>query len=139
MQQPIPIQAIQLVGAERTHHTASLFGTAFPLLLEPCVYATATDLSSLYDGGYWLMYRLSNGAFYMHPESSGCFPVVAENGYAGSLSPQAFGITCCLYAYSRLSFLQQYDIAQVFSQHYHMLRDYMLEHPEAQQILRAID
>jgi hypothetical protein len=54
------------------------------------------------------------------------------------VSPDAFGITVCLYAYSELSFGDD-RLAQVWAQHYHLLREYASRHPEAKLIHRAID
>ena len=49
--------------SQRLSITAELFGTNFPLLLEPAVFNFAGQLSSDYQGGYWLFYLLSNGGF----------------------------------------------------------------------------
>ena len=119
----------------RIQHTHDLFQANFPLSLEPLVYTFAGNLSNNYNGGYWEFYTLSNGGFYMAPDSDKPFNVCCENGYEGTLSADAFGITCCLYAYSHLSFTDE-----VFIDHYYWLREYMLDsHPEAEAILKAID
>ena len=118
----------------RIQHTHDFFGIHFPLSLEPLVYTFAGNLAESYNGGYWEFYTLSNGGFYMAPSSSEHFKVCCENGYEGSLSADALGITVCLYAYSHLSFSDE-----VFIEHYHWLRDFMLEHPEAEEILKAVD
>ena len=62
-----------------------------------------------------------------------------ENGFEGTLSADAIGITACLYAYSHLSFTDSPDFAEKCAQQYHLLREFMLEHPEAKAILKAID
>ncbi len=67
------------------------------------------------------------------------FQVVCMNGYEGTLSGDAFGIVVCLYAYSELSFSSVPDLVEVCAEQYHLLREYMFEHPEAEAILRAID
>jgi hypothetical protein len=123
---------------ERVTHTARLFGFHFSLHLEPLVYATADHLSADYQGGYWHFYRLSNGGFYMAAKADTAFQVVCENGFAGDMSADAFGLTACLYAYSRLSFSGML-IADACAQHYHWLRDYALDHEEAEAIIRATD
>ena len=64
--------------------------------------------------------------------------MVCENGYEGQLSADAFGITVCLYAYSRLSFSGML-IADMCAQQYHLLRAYALEHAEVEGILAAVD
>lgn len=130
----------QLVDDEqRIEQTARLFGIHFPLRLEPAVYALAGKLSPDYNGGYWEFYTLSNGGFYMAPYADQDFQVICHNGYAGDLSADALGITVCLYAYSHLSFSDIAGFAETCAQQYHWLREYMLDHPEAQSILAAID
>jgi len=116
----------------------ALFGSNFPMQLEPLIYNLASNMAENYNGGYWEFFILDNDGFYMAPGAGGPFKVSCSNGYEGTLSADAFGITVCLYAYSLLSF-EKGDMAQVYAQHYHWLRDYMLDHPEAEYILRAID
>ena len=118
----------------RIQHTHDLFDINFPLSLEPLVYTFAGKLAEEYNGGYWEFYTLSNGGFYMAPSSDKQFNVCCENGYEGTLSADALGITVCLYAYSHLSFTDE-----VFIDHYYWLREYMLDHDEAEDILKAID
>jgi hypothetical protein len=118
--------------------TADLFGVYFPLQLEPFVFAITSKLSEDYSGGYWHFYRLSNGGFYLAPDSDRKFQVVSENGHECFMSGDALGLTACLFAYSNLSFGQG-DFADVCAQHYHLLREYMFEQAEARDILRAID
>ena len=89
-------------------------------------------------GGYWEFYSLSNCGFYMAPKSDSIFHVSCENGFEGNLSADALGITACLYAYSHLSFSDD-DFAETCARHYHLLREYMLEHSEVGGILGAID
>ena len=83
------------------------------------------------------MISLSNGGFIMCPESDKPFHVSCMNGYEGTLSADAFGITVCLYAYSNLSFSE--DLADVCGEQFHLLREFMFHHPEYQAILAAID
>lgn len=130
----------QLIDDEqRIEHTAELFGVHFPLRLEPAAYALAGKLSPDYNGGYWEFYTLSNGGFYMAPYADHAFQVACDNGYEGCLSGDAFGIAVCLYAYSHLSVSDIEGFAETCAQQYHWLREYMLDHPEAQSILAAID
>ncbi|MBK5930665.1 antirestriction protein [Halochromatium salexigens] len=124
------ITKTEVPESSRIKETARLFGYAFPLKIEPTIYHLADDLSQDYHGGYWQFWRLSNLGFYMAPTYPATFEVQAENGYQGTLSTDAFGITCCLYAYSHLSGL---------AEHYHALRAYVWEHAEAGGIVRAID
>lgn len=123
---------------QRISHTARLFGLNFPMRLEPFIYAMAEEMGHEYRGGYWQFYKLSNDGFYMAPDSDTQFKVSCENGYEGSMSADALGITACLYAYSHLSFGDG-AFAETCAQHYHLLRECMLEHTEAGVILQAID
>ena len=124
----------KIANNQRIQHTHDLFEINFPLSLEPLVYTFAGNLAESYSGGYWEFYSLSNGGFYMAPGSDKPFKVSCENGYEGTLSADALGITVCLYAYSHLSFSDE-----VFINHYHWLREYMLDHNDAEVILKAID
>ena len=123
---------------QRINHAAGLFGIHFPMRLEPFIYAITDKLAHDYNGGYWQFYTLSNGGFYMAPESYIPFEVSCENGFEGSMSADALGITVCLYAYSHMSFGGD-EFAETCSKHYHLLREYMYEHPEVISILRAVD
>ena len=67
------------------------------------------------------------------------FEVISENGWQGTMSGDAFGICSCLYAYSHVSFSGNEELADVCTRHYHLLREYMLEHDEVRAILAAID
>ncbi len=130
----------QLVAEDlRTNVTAELFGVYFPLQLEPFIFSMASRLSEDYSGGYWLFWKLSSGGFYMAPDSEGTFQVVSPNGWEGFMSADAFGIAVCLFAYSNLSFGNREEFANACAQHYHWLREYMMDHAEARAILAATD
>lgn len=114
------------------------FGIRYPLVLEPMVYQFAEQLAESYTGGFWHFHNLSNGGFYMAPNLDETFAVIADNGYEGSLTADALGITACLYAYSNLSFGEG-AFGQRCADHYHRLLDYAMQHPEAKEIRAAID
>jgi hypothetical protein len=61
--------------------------------------------------------------------------VICENPFEGDLSADALDITACLCAYSNLSFTGPDDFVGICFEHYHCLRDYMLDHPEGTAIL----
>lgn len=123
----------------RIKHAAALFGINFPLNLEPAIFSITGNMAPEYNGAYWAFYSLSHGGFYMAPDLDKLYAVSCINGYEGKLSADALGITACLYAYSHLSLGNNTKFAEVCANHYHYLRDYMLEHPEASSILSAID
>ena len=129
----------QVNDKQRIQHTADLFGIRFPLNIEPAIYSIAGSIATEYRGAYWEFYSLSNGGFYMAPCSDKPYQVSCDNGFEGMLSADALGITACLYAYSHLSFTANPAFADICSNHYQLLRAYMLEHVEAGTILAAID
>ena len=122
----------------RTIITTDLFGVYFPLQLEPAIYSFASQLSDDYAGGYWNFFTLSNGGFYMAPDSAGRFQVCSPNGNECILSAEALGIAACLFAYSHLSFGQG-DFAQTCAEHFHRLREFAIDHEESVSIFRITD
>jgi len=133
-----PITSQRIAINQRVTYTARLFGHQFPMRLEPTIFNIAGNLAAEYDGGFWDMYKLSNGGFYMAPASDEQFIVSSENGYEGSMSAAALGIVACLYAYSHLSFGDG-AFAEVCAEQYHLLREFALDHKDAGSIMQAID
>lgn len=125
--------------SKRTQVVDDLFGIHFPQRIEPLVFAVAEEMGHEYRGGLWKFQTLSNGGFYMSPDFDGLFTVSCENGFSGPMSADALGIAACLYAYSYISFTDNQALAELCARHFHLLRDYMLEHPEVRSILAAID
>jgi len=132
------IKRVLLKESDRVTHTAALFGFHWASRLEPCVYAMADSLSADYRGGYWDFFELSNSGFYMAPSGDPTFNVRCENGFEGELSADAFGVTACLYGFSRLSFSGML-IADACAGQYHRLWEYALGHAEVEGILGACD
>lgn len=128
----------RIVSNQRVNHTARLFGLNFPMRLEPAIFNIAGNLANQYDGGFWDFWKLDNGGFYMAPASDEQFSVSADNGYEGSMSADALGITACLYAYSHLSFGDG-AFAETCAGQYHLLREFALDHAEVASIMQAID
>lgn len=124
--------------AERMSVVDKLFGIGYVLKLEPTVFRFAERLAADYHGAYWQFYALSNGGFFMAPRGDTIFEFSCENGFQGKLSANALGLTACLYAYSHLSFGGD-AFADLCGNQYHLVREYMFQHPEAKSILRAID
>ncbi|MBK9682651.1 MAG: antirestriction protein [Betaproteobacteria bacterium] len=127
-----------LAEGERADFVHQLFGLAFPLKLEPTIFAMADMLAEDYNGGYWQFHALGNGGFYMAPDVDRGFEVSCENGFEGTLSADALGITACLYSYSHLSFGEG-DFAETCAEQYHLLRALAMDHVEAGAILAACD
>ena len=129
----------ELVPEDRRMDVAEkLFGIHFPMKLEPTIYGITDRMADSYSGGYWDFYTLSNGGFFMAPSIVHAFHVACDNQYRGDLSGDALGITACLYAYSNLSFTGG-GFARECARHYHLLREYMMDHEEVRAILGATD
>ena len=124
--------------SERLAFVDRLFGISYVTKLEPTVFTMAERIAPEYSGAYWTFHTLGNGGFYMSPRHDTMFSISCENGYDGWLSSDALGITACMYAFSHLSFGDG-RLAEACARHYHLLREYLFEHPEAKAILRAID
>lgn len=110
----------------------------YMLRFEQQVYRQLDELAADYHGGYWEFYDLSNGGCYLAPTGKPLQLTQASNGFEATVSADAAGIIATLYALSSLAF-QLHEQTDVFTKHYHRLREYALEHAEAAQILAAID
>jgi hypothetical protein len=110
---------------------------AHMMLVEDMVYGFMRRFVSSYDGGLWNFYELSNGGFYMAPTGGPVQFSVHSNDFDDTLSADAAGIAVCLFAFSHLSF--QRPQTDVFTLHFHRLRDFALNHKEAALIFAAID
>ncbi|WP_019592022.1 antirestriction protein [Thioalkalivibrio sp. ALE20] len=132
----LPIQSRPIPEEERLNALPRFFGTR-ALVFENAVFETIQNLSDNYHGGYWHFYETSNDAFFMAPDRHGDLKIeVPGNGYQGYMSPDAAGITACLFVLAAMAARFQ---EERFIDLYHGLRDYALEHREAAAILSAID
>ncbi len=130
------INAREIQRDERLQILPRHFGRHM-LTVEYAVYAFMRKLADQYTGGYWNYFELSNGGFYMAPAHETPFSICVEgNGFEGTMSAEAAGITACLFALSHLSFQIEHES---IAEHYHQLRDFALDHAEASLILAAID
>ena len=127
-----------LAEGERADFVHALFGLNFPLRLEPTIFAIADRLAEDYNGGFWVFHALGNGGFFMAPDVDHGYEVSCDNGFEGTMSSDALGITACLYAYSHLSFGEG-SFAVICAEQYHHVRDYAMDHHEAGAILAAGD
>ena len=132
------ITATPVPEERRLDHADKVFGNYWWLAVEPTIFTFASKLSLEYQGGYWDFYELSNRGFFMAPDDDS-YEVTSENGWEGNLSGNAFGICCCLYTYSHLSFSSNQELAELCARQYHLLRAYMFEHVEVRAILAAVD
>ena len=131
-----PVSARRVEDSRRLKMLPGYFGARM-VRFENAVYGFMREFAEDYRGGLWHFYELSNGGFYMAPEADSFRIVVESNGYEGLMSADAAGITVCLFAYSHLSF--QDPGAGLLGHHFYRLREFAVDHPEAAQIVAAID
>ena len=90
-----------------------------------------------YQGGYWYMYELSNGGFYMAPGRDETLSIrCAGNFYEGSMSADAAGLVATLAGINRVVWLTE---SKELTALYYAVREFAFQHKESQEILRAID
>lgn len=101
-------------------------------------FAWAMRLGDDYDeDSHWEGRALSNNGFYLVPMSHLTYRVsVSGNGYEGTMTAEAFGITLSLFALGQIANMTEQD-SDILA--YHALRDYALEHSESVEIMAAID
>ena len=63
---------------QRMEIVEKLFGTAFPLQLEPVVDGITDRMAGEYTGGSWHFYTLSNGGFYRAPGADSVVHVICQ-------------------------------------------------------------
>ena len=124
------------------------FGMGFSFSVEPYIFSMAQKLSENsangdkaigYTGGCWKFHQLSNGGFYMTPDTDKKFNLVCDAYQNGkSVSAETMGIIACLYAYSHRSFGEG-KAAEQCGEMYHKLREYAYNHPDQGIIFKAID
>ncbi len=106
------------------------------LVFETLVYHYAGTFSKDYCGGDWNYYELSNGGFYMSLHSNNDFHVVIGNYCDGYLSANALSIVATLCALFKLT----NEHGQTYLlRSYQQLKEFVSNHPEASEILRAFD
>lgn len=129
------ITAAQVAPEKRINTLPILFPNCF-MKFENTVYTVMDKICENYSGGFWEFYELSNSGFYMAPDmDEPCrISVPFGNGYEGSMSAEAAGITVCLYAYCFIA-----ETNSAMADHYWRLRNFANNHAEASAIFQAID
>ena len=122
------------------HLRAATLPKRFPgmfLVFESLVYRYLEVFSEDYKGGYWEFVDLSNGGFYMSLKSNNRYYLsIASNGFEGEMTADAASLVVNMFAIGQLANQHRTDY---LIELYHLLRTFVSEHPEASQILSAID
>ncbi|MBE3512361.1 antirestriction protein [Enterobacter cloacae complex sp. I2] len=109
------------------------------ITLGPRIFAWMDRLCADYHGGIWRFSTLSNGGAFMapEPENNETWTLFnSMNGNGAELISVAAGIVVCLMAYSHHACRTECD---AMTEHYYLLRDYALNHPECSAIMHLID
>ena len=139
---PTAIRAIKVPEHLRSGFLPRVFGPEHYGAAEAAGFAAMRRLCPEYRGGSWHFFDLSNGGFYMAPEDSvpvGQAPsmmlVSPPSGMEATLSFDAAGIAATLYVLMAVFWEGSDSMVNA----YYRLRDFAIEHPEHQGILRGID
>ena len=85
----------------RAAYARKVFGSGYPLLVEPVIFAMADMLSPDYKGGMWLYCGICpEGTMYSYPDTDDTFRVVSPNGFGCTMSSST---TPLCFSCSRLS------------------------------------
>lgn len=137
----VPTTAITAQRVEDSDRLMTLLSIHFGqhvIEFENTVYDLMSRVARDYRGAVWRFYELSNRGLYMAPRYEGTFRfVVDKDRYLGQMSADGAGITVCLFAYKLLSFRHAGD--DPFGDHFHRLKEFAMQHPEAVEIFAAID
>jgi len=107
------------------------------LVFESLVYTHMDHFAAGYNGGFWEFYELSNGGFYMSLRSDVVFDVTVQSNYfSDCLSADAASIVANLYTLCHLANKHELNY---LTELFHALKDFAMDHDEANKILRAID
>lgn len=130
----------RVTGSQRHDFMARKF-KKFSVMAEGYIFQIASAHSKNYRGGSWDFFESIDGSFYMAPQTPSEFDVcVNSNFFEGKMSSDAYGIVITLYALNYLA-MDAIDspLGDYFSDQYHDLRNYALNHSEASKIMGAID
>lgn len=130
-----PIVSTRVPEELRAKVLESHFGCHSALLVQNEVFIELRRLCAEYQSAYWHYYELSNGAIYMAPQLDSPRIRTYNGHFDERLTADAAGILCCLCAYGSMFLGEE---SELLADHYHLLRDYAVQHRESLKILRAI-
>ena len=106
-------------------------------MFENMVFSFMDHFCEEYSGGYWQFYNLSNGGVFISLDSDETFSVCNPmNYFEGKMSAEAASIAVNMFAMNALMF-EPCD--EKLIDLYYALKDFGVEHNEAQAILGFID
>jgi hypothetical protein len=132
-----PVERALLAGSVQRSEIFRKHFSGLCAVAENLIYEWMDRLCEDYHGGYWNIYELSNGGFYMAPKTDARFEVCCFGfGDSVRLSADGAGLVATLFAVNQLANSAGEDhIIEL----YYLIRDYVFGHDEAGKIFRAID
>ena len=136
----MPINKTQCAIGQRLYFLPHYLGRAHEVFQNRLFYL-AKQLLKPYDGGYWEFYHLGNGGFVMALDDDDTITVNSPNGSSAAVNAETASIVVCLMTLSDLSFNLQVDSDELHKviTSFHALREFALEHPSNNTILKLID
>ena len=136
----MPINKTQCAIGQRLYFLPHYLGRAHEVFQNRLFYL-AKQLLKPYDGGYWEFYHLGNGGFVMALDDDDTITVNSPNGSSAAVDAEAASIVVCLMTLSDLSFNLQTDSDELHKvvTSFHALREFALEHPNSNTILKLVD
>ena len=135
-----PISKTQCALGQRLYFLPHYLGRAHAAFQNRLFYLAKQFLEP-YDGGYWEFYHLNNGGFVMALDDDDTITVNSPNGSSAAVDAETASIVVCLMTLSDLSFTLQVDSDELHKvvTSFHALREFALEHPNSNTILKLID
>ena len=135
-----PISKTQCAIGQRLYFLPHYLGRAHAVFQNRLFYL-AKQLLEPYDGGYWEFYHLSNGGFVVALDDDDTITVNSPNGSSATVDAETASIVVCLMTLSDLSFNLQTDSDELHKviTSFHALREFALEHPNSNTILKLVD
>ena len=131
-----PITRQLVLQDQQSAAIKEMFGIDFNL--ELIVRGFALSMTNDKLPSRWRCYSLGNGGIYLAMDGNQSYRVRYDNGGQGELTSEALSIACGLLAYNRLSFCLDLALAENFDRCYFLLREYAMEHAEANSIMEAL-
>ena len=135
-----PINKTQCAIGQRLYFLPHYLGRAHAVFQNRLFYLAKQFLEP-YDGGYWEFYHLSNGGFVMALDDDNAITVNSPNGSSATVDAETASIVVSLMTLSDLSFNLQTDSDELHKvvTSFHALREFALEHPNSNTILKLVD
>ena len=136
----MPINKTQCAIGQRLYFLPHYLGRAHAVF-QNCLFYLAKQFLEPYDGGYWEFYHLSNGGFVMALDDHNTITVNSPNGSSATVDAETASIVVSLMTLSDLSFNLQTDSDELHKvvTSFHALREFALEHPNSNTILKLVD